>query len=694
MTHTFLLEIGLEEMPARVVFPTVKQLKEKVATFLEEERLTYDMIKMYATPRRLAFEIVNLADKQTDISEKAKGPSKKIAQDAEGNWTKAAQGFARGQGVTPDDLYIEVVKGEEYVFVDKFIEGKAAREILPDIMTVVKKLHFPVTMHWGSHDFEYIRPVHWLVALLDDEVVNMSFLDVEAGRISRGHRFLGGEVSIASATDYVEALKKEYVIVDSEERMAMIRENIQALAKKHQWQIEQDKGLLEEVTNLVEYPTVFVGQFKPAYLEIPDIVLVTSMREHQRYFDVRDQNGALQPYFIGVRNGNNEHIDNVIAGNEKVLKARLEDADFFFKEDQAVAIETQVKKLKHVTFHEKIGTMEEKGHRVEAIAQLIAKEVGLSEAEQEDLRRASQIYKFDLMTNMVGEFPELQGIMGEKYALIQGESPAVATAIREHYLPTSSDGDLPQTDIGAVLAIADKLDTVMTFFKAGLFPTGSNDPYALRRQSYGIIRIIENKQWGYPLLHLHREIAKIINEDSSYYGVSLEDGDDKLVDFVKGRLKQFLASQEIRHDIIEAVVNGEQEDLLKMIEAARLLKDSQHREDFKPTIEALTRVMNLARKGQEMIAETLNEKVDPDLFENEHEASLYKAVEEMSDLEQSDMAERMTALRELAPIIEQYFAETMVMSDDEAVRNNRLRQLAKISDMILTIASIDLLLTK
>lgn len=694
MTHTFLLEIGLEEMPARVVFPTVKQLKEKVATFLEEERLTYDMIKMYATPRRLAFEIVNLADKQTDISEKAKGPSKKIAQDAEGNWTKAAQGFARGQGVTPDDLYIEVVKGEEYVFVDKFIEGKAAREILPDIMMVVKKLHFPVTMHWGSHDFEYIRPVHWLVALLDDEVVNMSFLDVEAGRISRGHRFLGGEVSIASATDYVEALKKEYVIVDSEERMAMIREDIQALAKKHQWQIEQDKGLLEEVTNLVEYPTVFVGQFKPAYLEIPDIVLVTSMREHQRYFDVRDQHGALQPYFIGVRNGNNEHIDNVIAGNEKVLKARLEDADFFFKEDQAIAIEMQVKKLKHVTFHEKIGTMEEKGHRVEAIAQLIAKEVGLSEAEQEDLRRASQIYKFDLMTNMVGEFPELQGIMGEKYALIQGESPAVATAIREHYLPTSSDGDLPQTDIGAVLAIADKLDTVITFFKAGLFPTGSNDPYALRRQSYGIIRIIENKKWGYPLLHLHREIAKIINEDSSYYGVSLEDGDDKLVDFVKGRLKQFLASQEIRHDIIEAVVNGEQEDLLKMIEAARLLKDSQNREDFKPTIEALTRVMNLARKGQEMIAETLNEKVDPDLFENEHEASLYKAVEEMSDLEQSDMAERMTALRELAPIIEQYFAETMVMSDDEAVRNNRLRQLAKISDMILTIASIDLLLTK
>lgn len=695
MTYQFLLEIGLEEMPARVVTPSIKQLKEKTEKFLKVNRLSFDSIEQFSTPRRLAIRINGLAEKQADIEEEAKGPAKKIAQDAEGNWSKAAQGFVRGQGMTTDDIFFKEIKGIEYVHINKFVPGQTAQAVMPKIVEVIKSLNFPVSMHWGSYDFKYIRPIHWLIGLLDSEVVPFELVDSHSGRVSRGHRFLGKDTEIDHAANYEAKLAEQFVYVKAEERQALIEAQIEVIAQERQWHVELDEGLLDEVNNLVEFPTAFAGSFEEKYLAIPDEVLVTSMKEHQRYFDVRDAAGHLLPFFVSVRNGNAEHLENVVKGNEKVLTARLEDAEFFYKDDQALTIEACVTKLRNVTFHEKIGSIYEKMQRVGAIAHLIGQEVGLTETELGHLDRAAEIYKFDLVTNMVGEFPELQGIMGEKYALMQGEDPAVAQAIREHYLPISSEGELPQSKIGAVLAVADKTDSVLSFFNVGMIPSGSNDPYALRRQTYGIIRIVAQMGWNFPLIRLQSQIAEIINEDSERFGIELAQTQEGVTDFIKGRMKQFLSTRGIRHDIIEAVTNAQQSDLATMVEAATILKERHEDSDFKPSIEALTRVMNLGVKGQELLQQGVEEAIQPRLFENEAEKALYDAVENVeTKLSERTLSENYDALKSLSPLIEAYFNDTMVMAEDEAIRENRLRQLFKIARLVLSFASLDLLIVK
>lgn len=689
MGKNLLFEIGLEEMPAHIVVPSMNQLKEKTAVFLKENVLNYDEIAAYSTPRRLAIYVTNVDERQADQEEVVKGPAKKIALDAEGNWSKAAQGFVRGQGLTTDDIFFQEIKGVEYVHAKKHTDGKAAFEVLAGLKDVLTSLTFPVTMHWGKYDVEYIRPIHWIVALFGDEVIPFDFLDIQTGRTSRGHRFLGHDVTFTTADEYLEKLAEVYVIADSKRREEMITDQIQQIATKNSWKIELDADLLEEVNNLLEYPTAFVGNYAEKYLSVPEEVLVTSMKEHQRYFDVRDANGQLLPHFISVRNGDRNHIENVIKGNEKVLVARLEDAEFFYQEDKKLTIDSCIEKLKNVTFHKKIGSLYEKMQRVSAIAQIIGQKVGLTAEELKDLKRASAIYKFDLVTNMVGEFPELQGIMGEKYALLQGENTAVARAIKEHYMPVSSEGELPESNIGAVLAIADKLDSVLTFFSVGMVPSGSNDPYALRRQSYGIIRIISAKNWHFPLTSLQKEIEDEINQNS-IYGIQLAVESNAVSEFIKARLKQFFATQAIRHDVVEAVIASEQQDLSQIFHAAQILKNHLKDPEFKVSIEALTRVINLAEKATED-----NEKIDATLFENQAEHDLYaaaKAVEE--HFSENTMADNYQALVQLRPLIEAYFADTMVMVDDESIRNNRLNQLKQISKMALVIASLDHLITK
>ena len=694
MAKDLLLEIGLEEMPAHVVTPSRIQLEEKVIKFLDEHHLDYETVQSFATPRRLAVKVTAIPEKQADVEEEVKGPAKKIALDAEGNWSKAAQGFVRGQGVTTEDIVFKELNGVEYVYVTKFTKGQSAKEVLTKLNDVITSLTFPVTMHWANYDFEYIRPIHWIVALLDDEVIPFNVLDVTTGQTSRGHRFLGDDVTFQHANEYEAKLKEQFVVVQPNERKQMIVDQANALAAEKNWQLALDEELLEEVTNLVEYPTAFVGSFDEKYLSVPDEVLVTSMKEHQRYFEVRNDQGLLMPHFIAVRNGDNVHLENVIKGNEKVLIARLEDAEFFYNEDKKLTIEACVEKLKNVTFHEKIGSIYEKMQRVALIAQIIGRKVGLSEEELEDLKRASEIYKFDLVTNMVGEFPELQGIMGEKYALLQGEKPAVATAIREHYLPTSSEGELPETAIGAVLALADKLDSVFSFFSVGMIPTGSNDPYALRRLTYGVIRIIEDKGWTFPLVQLQTEVDEAVNQDVEKYGVLLNEGQAEVVEFVKARLRQLLMTKNVRHDIIDAVVSAEQADLSKLFASANILKSRFEDQDFKPSMEALTRVINLAKKGQELLGDT-EEGIDPSLFENKAEKELYQAVNDLSEaFATRTIAENYEALVNLRPLIDAYFNETMVMVEDEKVKQNRLKQLMQIAKMALSIASLDLLIVK
>lgn len=692
MAKNLLLEIGLEEMPAHVVWPSIKQLEEKVSKFLAENSLTFESIETFSTPRRLAIRVTNIPDRQEDVQEEVKGPAKKIALDAEGNWSKAAEGFVRGQGLTTDAITFREVNGVEYVYVTKYIHGKESKEVLTGLLDVVKSMNFPTMMHWGDTMFEYVRPIHWIIALLDEEVIPFELLDVQTGRITEGHRFLGDQVALANPSEYEAKLEEQFVIADAHKRQQMIVNQIEEIAEKNKWVINLDPDLLEEVTNLVEYPTAFVGYFEERFLSVPEEVLVTSMKEHQRYFEIRNQAGMLLPHFISVRNGNSVKLDNVIKGNQKVLAARLEDGEFFFEEDKKLSIEDCVEKLKNVTFHEKIGSMYKKMQRVGLISQVIGKRVGLSEEELIDLKRASEIYKFDLVTNMVNEFPELQGIMGEKYALLKGEKPAVATAIREHYMPISSEGDLPKTAIGAVLAIADKIDSVLGFFAVGMIPSGSNDPYALRRQTYGIVRIVEAQGWTFPFTDMQGAIVDAVNEDVLDYGIHFNRDQKEFIEFFKGRIRQRLQIYNVRHDIIDAVLDSHQDDLVQVFKTAQIFDEHLTDEHFKEAMEALTRVINLTKK---MEPDVITYKVDPKLFENDTEKELYVAVKEAEDqFANQSMAENYQTLTNLRPVIERYFNETMIMVEDEKVRDNRLNQLAIITRMTNALASIDKIITK
>ena len=664
MVKNLLVELGLEEMPAYVVTPSMKQLRDKMGAFLTDHRLTFEKIEMFSTPRRLAVRVVGLADKQSDLTEDFKGPSKKIALDADGNFTKAAEGFVRGKGLTLEDITFREIKGEEYVYVTKEEVGRPVEEIIPAVTEVLQALTFPVSMHWANNTFEYIRPVHTLTVLLDEQAFDLDFLGIKSGRISRGHRFLGKETEISSADSYEDDLRAQFVIASPLERGDMIVEQIRALEEEHGVSIEIDEDLFNEVLNLVEYPTAFLGNFDAKYLEVPEEVLVTSMKEHQRYFVVRDAEGKLLPHFISVRNGNAEHLENVVKGNEKVLVARLEDGEFFWREDQKLAIADLVEKLSNVTFHEKIGSLAEHMERTGKIAALLAQEAGLDADETADLARAAAIYKFDLLTGMVGEFDELQGIMGEKYALLAGENAAVAAAIREHYMPTSADGELPDTKVGAVLALADKLDTILSFFSVGLIPSGSNDPYALRRATQGVVRILDKFGWNIDLAQLLGRLYELKFDSLSY------ENQAAVLDFFRARVEKMM-DRSIPKDIVTSVLQSTHFVVRDLVETAALLAEKAQEDNFKSAVESLSRVSNLAEKAQGQT------DVNPALFENQEEKDLAAAIEEVELT--SDLAADLDQLFALSPVIDAFFDHTMVMAEDEALRNNRLALLASLT---------------
>lgn len=673
----YLLEIGLEEMPAHLVSSAAQQLQKRMGDFLDENKITYDSIEKFSTPRRLAVLVDGLADKSEEIFEKVKGPSMKIAKDDQGNWSKAVLGFSRGQGVNPDDL----VEDNGYLYADKHIAGVPTKEILTKVgADVVEKMQFTTYMKWANNSFLFIRPIQWLVSLYDEDIVPFFVLEDEASNISRGHRFLANnDIEVKSAAAYKETLASNFVIADAEERKATIEKQIDKLALDNKWKVFLELGLLEEVNNLVEYPTAFIGKFDEKYLDVPDEVLVTSMREHQRYFEVRDQNDELQANFISVRNGNEDFIENVAQGNEKVLVARLEDGEFFWREDQKLKIDDLVEKLKKVTFHEKIGSVYEHMGRTKIIAEKLANHLMLSKEDTANILRASEIYKFDLLTNMVGEFPELQGIMGEKYALLAGEDVDVASSIREHYMPISADGDLPKTEQGAVLAVADKLDTLLSFITVGLTPSGSNDPYALRRATQGIVRIIEDQNWDIELDKIIDELFYLRTEGFKY------DNREVVMDFIKGRVAKMLDGT-ARHDIIEAVTSTDSLDVASLTETAQALTEKSKEETFKSSVESLARVANLAEKleGSPVIEEAL--------LENESEKALFDALQGI--IFDKNIAENIEKLFALSPVIDDFFANTMVMSDDEKLKNNRLSLLADLNSKASQLADFRKITTK
>ena len=670
----YLLEIGLEEIPAHLVTPSINQLAERMEAFLNENRLKFDKIIKFSTPRRLALIVEGLSESSEAIDEEVKGPSAKIAKDAEGNWSKAIQGFSRGQGATPDDL---ILKGD-YYYAKKHIDGVKAEEILSKVGDeVIAKMTFSTYMKWGNNDFLFVRPIQWIVSLLEDEIVAFDLLDVTANRFSRGHRFLANvEIELKNANDYASKMPENFVLVDAEHRKAEISAQILALASENKWQVTLHKDLLEEVNNIVEYPTAFVGSFDPKYLSVPAEVLVTSMRDNQRYFEVYNQEGQLAPNFISVRNGNAENIENVVLGNEKVLVARLEDAEFFWKEDQKLKIEDLVAKLAKVTFHAKIGSITEHMARTKEIAAKLADIAGLTDEEKVDVARSAEIYKFDLLTGMVGEFDELQGVMGEKYALLAGENANVSAAIREHYMPTSAEGELPETKVGSVLAAADKIDSVLSFFNVGLIPSGSNDPYALRRAVQGLIRIIEKMNW-------HFDLSLFIDQFEGENHL-------EILDFVKARIQKLLLEKLDRHDIVEAAINSSNFDITNMMESAFVIDGHKLHEPFKPAIENVSRSINLVKKAKDI------KEINPTLFEEDAEEALYNVVISLQNQwTYMPGEEKFRAIvHSLAPAIETFFESVMVMAEDLSVRDNRIALLSEVVALTSVMADFSLINTK
>lgn len=688
MTKDYLFEIGTEEMPAHVVSRSVKQLAERTEKFLKENGLKFKNVKTFSTPRRLTILVEELAEKQDDIDEIKKGPAKKIALDKDKNWTKAAEGFARGQGMSTDDIYFEELKGTEYAYVHVQKEGKKAADILLGMSDIIKAMTFPTKMRWDSHDFEFVRPIHWLVSLFGSDVIPVKILDITAGRKTEGHRFLGDSVVLANTADYEDALKDQFVIVDAKKRKEMIVDQMNQLVKENNWQIKMDQNLLEEVTNLVEYPTVFAGSFDKKYLEMPQEVLITSMKDNQRYFEVYDQDNHLINHFISVRNGNKDYLENVVSGNEKVLVARLDDAQFFYDEDRKYPLSHFVNKLKNVSFHDKIGSMAEKTVRVRIIGDLLAKRWKLDEQTIKDFDRASELYKFDLVTQMVGEFAELQGIMGMHYAKLAGEKDDVAVAIKEHYMPTTSEGELPETTVGSLLSVADKLDTIITFFAVGMIPSSSNDPYALRRYAYGIVRILLKQKWSLPFKEVLPEIVSALDGKTPAKLPKTAEQDEEIAAFIRDRIKQYLQKNNFKYDIIDAVLASSQQDPIQILAAANVLQLHHDDDKFKPVVESLIRIKNILKKAKYKGKNAVN----PDLFANESEQELYAGVNALKDI--SNLTDLYDGFVKLQPVIDRYFETNMILDKNEEIKNNRLNQLSAVAELADNLGDLSKLVIK
>lgn len=687
MTKDLLFEIGLEEVPARFVRSSIEQLEQKMKKWLEENRISYDSLEAYATPRRFSIYVKQVAQKQTDIEDEAKGPAKKIAQDADGNWSKAALGFARSQGVEPESLFYQELNGVEYVYAKKSSKGVETSTLLAEgIKNVILSLTFPKNMRWGSHDLRFVRPIRWLVALFGADVIDFEIAGVKTGRVSRGHRFLGQETSIAHANEYVEKLKEQFVIVNINERQAEIEKQISALASEKNWTIAIKDDLLEEVLFLVEWPSTLFGTFDEAFLTIPQEVLITSMREHQRYFPVLDKQNKLLPYFVTVRNGDDRSLDVVSKGNEKVLRARLSDAKFFYEEDHKLTIDFALSKLEKIVYHEELGSVGDKVRRVVAISEAIATHLHLDEVKKSQINRAASIAKFDLVSQMVYEFPELQGIMGEDYANRLGEDPVVAKAINEHYQPRFAGDEVPSHIVGSVVSLAEKIDTIVGCFSIGIVPTGSQDPYALRRHATGIVQIVLAHELSISLDELFN-LALTIHEQKGMKRDKHVVAAD-LSDFFGLRVKNWLSEHGAKYDVIDAVMAIGYSDLGLTKERAKLIANQieDHKEAFKTNVEAFNRVCNLAGKAT-------TTEVNTALFAEETEQELYTAWKSITmkyseAIQAHQLEEAYSILSTLQPAIVSYFDSVMVMAKEEDVKQNRLATLAVIAQDISKLADL------
>lgn len=677
--RTLLLEIGTEEIPAHAMPLILMQLKDLAEKTLQENRIAAGEVQTLGTPRRISLLVKNVAENQADVEAEKRGPSTKIAFDAKGKLTKAATGFARGQKVNPEDL----VTRDGYIYAVIREQGKATQEILKTLLPeIICKLNFPNNMRWGDLDFKFIRPLRWIVALFGEEVIPFDVANVHSGRISRGHRVLSqGEFLIDAADGYVAACEKNFVIVDQNQRRAMITAQIEAVAKERGGKAEISEELLEEVLYLVEYPTALSGEFEIKYLNLPPDAVITPMRDHQRYFPVKSADGKLMPIFITVRNGGRDYLDIVQHGNERVLKARLEDAQFFFNEDRKKNLDEHRDKLKTVVFQESLGSMYEKTARLVKLSEKIADLLGdkVSDVERKNAVRAAEISKADLVTGMVTEFTELQGVMGREYARLDGEAEEVATAIDEHYMPRFAGDSQPKTTAGRILSLADKVDNIVATFSRGLVPTGSQDPFALRRQALGIVNMLTAATWSISMTALVETALDLLKVTDA---VGREKLQAEFADFMKLRVKNVL-SDSTRYDVIDAVIE-DVDDIYAVMLKAQAIEQFLGTPDAVKNIQSFVRVSNLAKKAD-------TAQIDEGLIKLEAEQVLYKAFEALNVvagelIDKKDFIGALDALKKLSAPIDSFFDAVMVMDEDLKIRQNRLALLKSVDNLFVRIA--------
>lgn len=709
-----LFEIGTEEIPAKFMPGILKQLKELAAAKMQELRIPFEDITVYGTPRRMAFIADGVAETQADVVVEAKGPSVKIAY-VSGAPSKAAQGFARGQGVDVKDLVVR----DNYVYAVKHLAGQPVVELLPGLlMDILTSLSFPKTMRWADYEFRFVRPIRWMVALFGDQIIPVEICGVKSGKFSMGHRFMQqslkaaaesqgllsaalskvgnkvysalagvkGAVEIPSAGDYKKVMYDNFVMVDQDERRALILQQIKDLAAQNGGEAEINEDLLEEVNYLVEWPTALCGKFEEKFLSLPKECIITPMREHQRYFPVLDEDGNLLNKFITVRNGGSEHLDIVTHGNERVLRARLSDAEFFFNEDRATKLEDRLEKLKTVSFQEGLGNMYDKSERLVKMAEMLRFAIN-TPVDEEELRRCALLCKTDLVTGMVIEFTELQGVMGREYALLDGEKLEVATGIFEHYLPRFAGDALPATTIGRIVGIGDKLDNICATFSRGLAPTGSQDPYALRRQALGVINILLDANY-------HISLAKIIAGTLYLLDIKPEETGKlvpQIMEFFKQRLRNLLMDQGIRYDVIDAVfADKRNDDMVDLAVRCKALAAYVEAGNAEPLVQVSVRVSNLCKKIEKEVA------ISGALFKDESENKLHEVVAAVSkeiipEIVLYDYAAVLKAGEKVIEPVNTFFDNVMVMDEDENVKNNRLAMLEEVRGIVNAVGDLSLL---
>jgi len=708
--NTFLLEIGLEEMPAQMILPAVEQLKSLAQKTCEKHRLNFNDLKTYSSPRRLAIELSGLPDKENDRKVELKGPPLSVAKDADKNWTKAAEGFARKNNISIQSLETKTIDGKEYLFAQQRELGQPVPELLQEsALQWISQLSFPKNMRWGSYRTRYIRPIRWVVSLWNSKVVPIKLEMLVAGNQTRGHRFLStGYSRIKHASDYEQHLHGLKVIADFEKRRQSIVSQVRKLEKKHDCHVELDEKLLNEVTNLVEWPTVLIGDFEKEFLELPDEVLITSMEVHQRYFPVFSSKKKksygekkLLPNFVTVRNGDNKSLDTVRRGNSKVLRARLSDARFFYQEDQKSTLDEFNKKAEKVVFFQSRGSQHQRVQRITQLSAFISDKLNLSSAQQKHVQRIAELSKFDLETRMVYEFPELQGVMGQNYARLKNEQDVVCNGIMEHYYPRNAKDSLPVDSETVPVAIGDKLDLLTTAFSLGMVPSGAADPYALRRNAQGITQLILGLRLSLDLRELTEAAIRILDEQQSL-DLDRTKLQQELLEFLLQRQRWFFQEQGIRYDLIDAVLQipadvrpskDNQENAIlpvEQLELAEYLSVHLETELFKRSVEAIVRAENISSKYPDKIAQ----KLDESHLEITQEKNFFKAIQPIMNADQDSRStpeDYLKQLHQIEPIVTSFFEDVMVMDENPVKCGNRLwlcQQLASWSARHLNLQAI------